>query len=94
MVLPLQIGGAVILLDGPAVDGFGLGASQRQIRSGQHGFNFLAAAELGQPRVTGALQLVLILIVIEGHLQILPQQMGRNIGHRLHQNGEISPEMR
>ena len=44
--------------------------------------------------VGGALELVIVLIAIEGELSDPSQQMGRDLGQGRQQDGKIGPEMR
>ena len=76
VTLTLHLDHLVVLLDGPAIDYLCLGAGQREIRPGQNGLYLLLAAQAGHARVGGALELVIVLIAIEGEFQIPSQQMG------------------
>ena len=93
MTLTLHLDHLVVLLDGPAIDHLCLGTGQREIRPGQNGLYLLLAAQAGHARVGGALELVIVLIAIEGEFQIPSQQMGRDLGQG-QQDGKIGPEMR
>jgi len=78
-----------MLLDGPAVDGLSLSPCQGEICAGQDSLDILRAGELGQPCVGHIFQFPFPMIMIEGPLELLPQQMGRNVDVRGEQHRKI-----